>query len=181
MAIHPASVGLWTVAAAPVALAASAQAPPRDPRAGRGPDGAVVRSEKQAFKIEVVARELETPWGLAFRPDGRLLVTERPGRLRVVEKGRLLPDPVASTPKVWNEQDGGLLDVEVHPRFAENGWIYLSYAKPGPGDTSMTAVVRGRIRENRWVDEQAIYTPAPALFGTPNYHYGSRFLFDRGG
>jgi glucose/arabinose dehydrogenase len=131
--------------------------------------------------MEVIARDLETPWGLAFLPDGRLLVTERPGRLRMVEKGRLLAEPVTGTPKTWNEQDGGLLDVEVHPRYAENGWIYLSFAQPGPQDTSMTAVVRGRIRENRWVDEQAIYTPAPELFGAENYHYGSRFLFDRDG
>jgi glucose/arabinose dehydrogenase len=142
------------------------------------PDGAVIRSEKQAFKLEVVARDLETPWGLAFLPDGRMLVTERPGRLRIVEKGRLQPEAVAGTPKTWTVQDGGLLDVEVHPRYAENGWVYLSYAAPGPSDTSMTAIVRGRLRESRWVDEQAVYTPAPELFGTPNYHYGSRFLFD---
>ena len=118
------------------------------------PDGQVIRSEKQAFKIEVVARDLETPWGIAFLPDGRMLVTERPGRLRIVEKGRLLAEPVAGTPKPWAVQDGGLLDVEVHPRYAENGWIYLSYAAPGPGDTSMTAIVRGRLRDHRWVDEQ---------------------------
>ena len=80
------------------------------------PDGQVIKSEKQTFKIEVVARNLETPWGLAFLPDGRLLVTERPGRLRIVEKGTLLPEPVKGTPKVWEKQDGGLLDVEVHPR-----------------------------------------------------------------
>jgi aldose sugar dehydrogenase len=145
------------------------------------PDGEVVRSEKQAFRIEVVARDLETPWGIAFLPDGRMLVTERPGRLRIVEKGRLLAEPVAGTPKTWAVQDGGLLDVEVHPRYAENGWIYLSYAAPGPSDTSMTAIVRGRIREHAWVDEQAIYAPPPELFGPENYHYGSRFLFDRQG
>jgi glucose/arabinose dehydrogenase len=145
------------------------------------PDGQVIRSEKQAFKIEVVARGLETPWGIAFLPDGRMLVTERPGRLRIVEKGRLLAEPVSGTPKTWVVQDGGLLDVEVHPRYAENGWIYLSYATPGPGDTSMTAIVRGRLRDHRWVDEQPVYAPPAALYGPPNYHYGSRFLFDRDG
>ena len=96
------------------------------------PEGQVIRSEKQTFKLEVVARDLETPWAIAFLPDGRMLVTERPGRLRIVEKGRLLPEPVAGTPKPWTVQDGGLLDVEVHPRYAENGWIYLSYAVAGP-------------------------------------------------
>ena len=93
------------------------------------PDGQVVTSEKQTFKIEVFARDLETPWGLAFLPDGRLLITERPGRLRIVQKGKLLPDAVKGTPKVWEKQDGGLLDVEVHPQYAKNGWIYLSYAE----------------------------------------------------
>jgi aldose sugar dehydrogenase len=145
------------------------------------PDGQVIRSEKQAFKLEVVARDLETPWGIAFLPDGRMLVTERPGRLRIVEKDRLLPEPVAGTPKVWAVQDGGLLDVEVHPGYAENGWIYLSYAAPGPSDTSMTAIVRGRLRDNHWIDEQWVYRPPPELHGPPNYHYGSRFLFDRQG
>ena len=145
------------------------------------PDGQVIRSEKQAFKLEVVARDLETPWAVAFLPDGRMLVTERPGRLRIVEKGRLLAEPVAGTPKTWAVQDGGLLDVEVHPRYAENGWIYLSYAAAGPSDTSMTAIVRGRLRDNRWVDEQPVYVPSAALYGPPNYHYGSRFLFDREG
>src|SRR4030095_16230885 len=128
------------------------------------PDGQVIRSEKQAFRIEVVARDLETPWGIAFLPDGRMLVTERTvggGQLRVVEKGILLP-PVKGTPRVHVQQDAGMFDVQVHPRYAENGWIYLSYAELLPGYTppaapaagagggrggavapSMTAIVRG--------------------------------------
>jgi aldose sugar dehydrogenase len=97
------------------------------------PDGQVITSEKQTFKMEIVARNLETPWGLAFLPDGRLLITERPGRLRIVKDGKLLPDPVKGTPKVWEKQDGGLLDVEVHPQYASNGWIYLSYSETVPG------------------------------------------------
>ena len=140
------------------------------------PDGQVVTSQKQTFRIEIVARNLETPWGLAFLPDGRLLITERPGRLRIVEKGKLLPEPVKGTPKVWEKQDGGLLDVEVHPEYARtNGWIYLSYSetlaglrparagRPGratraPDPPSMTVVVRGRInRNNEWVDQQLLF------------------------
>jgi glucose/arabinose dehydrogenase len=97
------------------------------------PDGQVIKSEKQTFKMEIVARNLETPWGLAFLPDGRLLITERPGRLRIVQNGKLLPDAVKGTPKVWEKQDGGLLDVEVHPQYASNGWIYLSYSETLPG------------------------------------------------
>ena len=97
------------------------------------PDGQVVTSEKQTFKIEVVAREIETPWAIAFLPDRRLLITERPGRLRIVEKGKLLPEPVKGTPKVWEKQDGGLFDVEVHPDYAKNGWILPVVSEILPG------------------------------------------------
>ena len=96
--------------------------------------GQVVKSEKQTFRIETITKDLETPWGIAFLPDGRMLVTERPGRLRIIDKsGKLLPAPVTGTPKVWEKQDGGLLDVEVHPNYARNGWIYLSYSEILPG------------------------------------------------
>ena len=100
------------------------------------PNNQVIKSEKQTFRIEVVTPGLETPWGLAFLPDGRLLVTERPGRLRIIEKGKLLPEPVQGTPKVWERQDAGMLDVAVHPQYAKNGWIYLAY-------TEVVAWVRG--------------------------------------
>jgi glucose/arabinose dehydrogenase len=114
------------------------------------PDGQIITSEKQTFRMEIVARNLETPWGLAFLPDGRLLITERPGRLRIAQNGALLPEPVKGTPKVWEKQDGGLLDVEVHPQYARNGWIYLSYSEtlagyvappppPAPSATDTTA------------------------------------------
>jgi len=112
-----------------------AQQPPpaAKPATVPDPDGQVIKSEKQTFKIEVIAREIETPWALAFLPDGRLLITERPGRLRIVDKGKLLPEAVKGTPKVWEKQDGGLFDVEVHPQYAKNGWIYLSYSEIVPG------------------------------------------------
>ncbi|MEN3336741.1 MAG: aldose sugar dehydrogenase, partial [Acidobacteriota bacterium] len=103
------------------------------------PQDQVIKTEKQTFKIDVVARNLETPWGLAFLPDGRLLITERPGRLRIVDKGTLLPEAVKNTPKVWEKQDGGLLDVEVHPDYARNGWIYLAYSETLPGYTPPAA------------------------------------------
>lgn len=144
------------------------------------PDGHIVTSERQAVRLEVVAKGLETPWGIAFLPDGRMLVTERPGRLRIVETGRLLP-PVAGIPAVWTVQDGGLFDVEAHPDYARNGWVYLSYAEPGPAKTSMTAIVRGKIRDNAWVEQQVIFKAPPEYYTPANLHYGSRFAFDREG
>ena len=112
---------------------APAPAPATAKPAVADPDSQVIKSEKQTFKIEVIARQIETPWALAFLPDGRLLITERPGRVRIVEKGKLLPEAVKGTPKVWEKQDGGLFDVEVHPQYAKNGWIYLSYSDIVPG------------------------------------------------
>ncbi len=141
----------------------------------------IIRSAQQAFRIETVATGVETPWGLAFLPDGRLLVTERPGRLRIIDHGRLLPTPVLGTPEVWTRQDGGLFDVEVHPDYAKNGWIYLAYAEPRETNRSMTTIIRGRIRDNRWIDQEVIYRAPDELFTTPNYHYGLRFIFDKKG
>jgi aldose sugar dehydrogenase len=180
-----------TMAAAAFLLfgpAIGAQAPQPAP----DPDGRVITSEKQTFRIEVLARDLETPWALAFLPDGRILITERPGRLRVVQNGRLLPDPVKGTPAVWEKQDGGLLDVEIHPQYARNGWIYLSYSETLPGfiapappaprvdPPSMTVIVRGKINQaNEWVDQQVLFRAPPAIYNSRNAHYGSRFVFDR--
>jgi glucose/arabinose dehydrogenase len=144
-------------------------------------EGRIIKSQRQTFKIEVVARNVETPWGLAFLPDGRLLITERPGRLRIVANGRLQPEPVSGTPAVWERQDGGLLDVEVHPKYGQNGWIYLSYAEPGPNDTSMTAIVRGRIKNNTWADQKFLFHAPQELYTASNTHYGSRFVFDKQG
>jgi hypothetical protein len=92
------------------------------------PQGAIIKSEKQTVKLEVVAKDLETPWGMAFLPDGRLLITERPGRLRILDKEKLLP-PVTGTPTVWVQQDGGLFDVAVHPGYVKNGWIISRFRR----------------------------------------------------
>jgi aldose sugar dehydrogenase len=144
------------------------------------PNGAIVKSEKQTVRLEVVARDLETPWGLAFTPDGRLLITERPGRLRVLHNGQLGP-PVTGIPEVWAVQDGGLFDVEVHPDYARNGWIYLSYSEPGPEKTSNTIIMRGKLRDNAFVDQQVLFKGPPDTYNTWNMHYGSRFAFDKDG
>jgi glucose/arabinose dehydrogenase len=178
-----------TLAGLLIFLSAAGAQPPA-PQTVADPDGQVVTSEKQTFRMEVIARDLETPWALAFLPDGRILITERPGRLRIVENGKLLPAAVKGTPKVWEKQDGGLLDVEVHPRYARNRWIYLSYSEALPGHVpttalpdppSMTVIVRGRInRSNEWIDQQVLFRGAPGVYNSSNAHYGSRFVFGRG-
>ena len=112
----------------------------------------VVTSERHSFRLETVADNLETPWSVAFLPDGRMLVTEKVGRLRIVENGRLLPEAVKGVPAVWSQGQGGLLDVAVHPDYATNGWIYLSYSDPGADNSAMTAIVRGKLRDGAFVD-----------------------------
>jgi glucose/arabinose dehydrogenase len=144
-------------------------------------DSQVRASQAHRFRIEVVADGLSTPWGLAFLPDGRLLVSERPGLLRVLDPGGPVGPPVTGTPPVWVRQDGGLMDVALHPRFADTGWIYLAYSDPGPPPTSTTKIVRGRIRDGRWVDQQTIHQAPATLYVADNTHFGARLLFDAAG
>jgi glucose/arabinose dehydrogenase len=103
------------------------------------------RSERHAFRVVVRVEGLEHPWRFAFLPDGRLLVTERPGRLRVIADSRLDPQPIGGLPRVAASGQGGLLDVALHPRYAETGWVYLFYSAPGEGGAG-TEVLRGRLR-----------------------------------
>jgi glucose/arabinose dehydrogenase len=143
----------------------------------------VVPSEKHAFKIETVVPDLDTPWGMQFLPDGRMLVTERPGKLRVITPGKPLPSPIEGIPAVWAVQDGGLMDVTLHPDFAKNGWIYLSYSEPAtpPSGASNTVIVRGKIREGKWVDQEVLFRAPKEQYWVDNSHFGSRFLWDRAG
>jgi glucose/arabinose dehydrogenase len=138
---------------------------------------AVVLSEEHAFRVETVAEGLDTPWGIAFLPDGRMLVTEKKGSLRVVENGRPGP-PVAGIPAVIAEGQGGLLDVAVHPDYARNGWVYLSFSDPGEHGAAMTAVVRGKLQEGRFAEQQLLFRAPAALYRTGGVHFGSRLVFD---
>jgi len=139
----------------------------------------VVKSQDETFRVVMLTRGLEHPWGLAFLPDGRMLVTERAGRLRIVARdGRLEPQPVAGLPRIEEYGQGGLLDVALHPRFAENALVYLSFAEAGDGGYG-TAVLRGRLSGNRLEAVEVIYRQQPKSRG--GRHFGSRLVFDRAG
>jgi aldose sugar dehydrogenase len=145
--------------------------------------GVIVQSEKTLFKLEpVMETGLEVPWAVAFLPDGRMLVTERPGRLRIIENGRLLPEPVRGIPAVYGGE-GGLLDVVLHPDYSRpgNDWIYLSYGDKSPGGLAMTAVVRGHLRDGAFVDQQQIFKVDDSLYRVGGQRFGSRLLFDAKG
>ena len=137
----------------------------------------VVTSAEHAFKVETVAEGLDTPWSIAFLPDGRMLVTEKPGRLRIVEMGKP-PEPVFGVPAVWSIGQGGLLDVAVHPDYATNGWIYLSYSHAGPDASAMTRVMRARLKGDALVDQETLFAPPVELYRSGSNHFGSRFVFD---
>jgi glucose/arabinose dehydrogenase len=134
---------------------------------------------QQAFKVETFAKGLVHPWGLAFLPDGRLLVTERPGRLRIVGKDGTLSAPLQGTPKVYASGQGGLLDVQLGPDFASSALIYLSYAEPRDGAKNGTTVARARLvtegEGGRLEQVQAIFRQEPS-YASSN-HFGSRIVF----
>jgi aldose sugar dehydrogenase len=130
-----------------------------------------------APKVETVAEGLENPWGLAFLPDGAMLVTERPGRLRVVGSDGKLSAPVAGVPEVVAEKQGGLLDVALDPDFAKNKTIYLSFSEPRSGGGNGTSVARAVLSDDRMslTDVTVIFQQMPAIESTA--HFGGRLVF----
>lgn len=131
--------------------------------------------------------DVEIPWALTFIDQQNALLTERPGRLRIIRDGVLGPDPISGTPEVFNNGQGGLLDVVVDPDFAENGWVYLAYShalsKPEDGSQrpSMTRIVRGRIDAGRWTHQQVVFEAPPDTYRRTQYHYGCRLAFTPSG
>ncbi len=137
--------------------------------------GDIEPADDHRFRIVEVADGLDRPWSLAFLPDGRMLVTERGGDMRVIDaQGRLAPDPVAGVPDVADTGQGGLLDVVPHPDFASNGWIYLSYAYGGLLGMH-TAVARGRLASDRLETVTVLLQGEPTTMG--GRHFGSRLVF----
>ena len=140
-----------------------------------------VESEQATLRFETVAEGLTHPWGMAALPDGRLLVTERPGRLRIVRPDGAVSQPVAGVPAVSNVGQGGLLDVVLGPDHATTKRIYISFAEPGPDGRAGTAVARGTLDMDarRLQDVEVIFRQEPKTRG--GRHFGSRLVFRRDG
>jgi glucose/arabinose dehydrogenase len=165
-------------AQSPAGLAANASGD--DGQAQPAPANAVAKAATTAdADVVVVASGLEHPWGLAFLPDGRMLVTERPGRLRIVAADGTLSAPLAGVPAVWAKGQGGLLDVALDPDFANNHFVYLSFAEPGDGDSAGTAVARGRLEGDALAGTTVVFRQEPKI--ADGHHFGSRLVFDRAG
>lgn len=141
-------------------------------------DAPVMRSAYHDYRVVTVADGLVNPWSIAFLPGGDMLVTERPGRLRIVRDGVLLPDPVDGVPAVLAQGQGGLLEVAPHPDFAQNRWLYLTFSKPvGDGSEATTALIRGRFENDRLTGVEELFEAQ----SRGNGHYGSRIAFDGNG
>jgi glucose/arabinose dehydrogenase len=121
----------------------------------------------------VVADSLDHPWSLAFLPDGKMLVTERRGQLRIID-GVKVSAPLAGVPEVFAKSQGGLFDVVLHPNYENNGWLYLSYAY-GDDDANATRLARARLEGNSLVDMAVLFTASP--FKNTPVHYGGRMTF----
>jgi glucose/arabinose dehydrogenase len=132
-------------------------------------------AEGQDIRVAVVVKGLAHPWSLAFLPDGSLLVTERVGRLRIIRNGVLDPQPIAGVPVVRAAGLSGLMDIALHPRFAENGFVYLTYTKPVAGDQTTLALARGRWNGRALTDVRDIFVAGPGTGG------GSRIAFGHDG
>ena len=129
--------------------------------------------------IATVASGLEHPWSIAFLPDGRMLVTERPGRLRYVTMKGEISAPINGLPAIYAQGQGGLLDVVLDPEFATNSTIYFSFAEPGDGDLNGTTVAQAKLDGARLTDLKVIFRQQPKI--ASKNHFGSRLVFARDG
>lgn len=134
-----------------------------------------LRSALHDYRVVTVADSLVQPWSMAFLPGGDMLITERPGRLRIVRNGQLLPQPVEGVPAVSYANQGGLLEVAPHPDFASNRMLYLTFSKPlADGKEATTALVRGRFENDRLTNVQQLFESVSKGRG----HFGGKIAFD---
>lgn len=141
-------------------------------------DKSIQIPSKVDFTARLFVDDLQNPWGMAFLPDGALLVTEKAGKLLYVKNGK--KTTISNIPAIYNRGQGGLMDVELHPNYTENGWIYFSYASSeGKGNGGNTAIIRAKLKENRLIQQEILYKAVPNT--SKGQHFGSRLEFDQEG
>ncbi len=135
--------------------------------------------------IQEFATGLDTPWGMAFLPDGRMLVTEKIGQLRLVDPNGTVSEPIEGLPEICVCGQGGLMDVQVHPRYEDTGWIYISYSDRKENEAGeaigYTALMRARLDGLQLVDQETLFQAPTDLYTKRGQHYGSRIVFDNEG
>lgn len=137
--------------------------------------------ENPEYTMETITNEVEVPWSLGWLPDGDMLITARSGDLWIFSDGSLADEPIAGVPEVWARGQGGLLDVQAHPDYEENGWIYLTYSSPEGGEGANTALMRAKLNDDRTelVNKEVLYKAEPN--SSRGQHFGSRIVFDNNG
>ena len=133
------------------------------------------KTSTHQIEAEVLAEGLESPWSMAFLPDGRILIAERPGRLRVFSNGKLQETLITGLPKIWAHGQGGLLDVVLHPNYNDNGWIYLAYST-NEGNVGSTAIARAKLLGDELIELEELFRGDP--FTDLQYHFGCRIVFE---
>ncbi len=141
-------------------------------------DGAPVASENVSFYIDTLYEGFDNPWGIAWLPDGRALVTERGGEILIVENDEYTGRKLQGFPETYVNGQSGVLDIQTHPDYANNGWIYVTYAKPGQGGGS-TTLIRFKVDDDQIVSLEELYQTQP--LSTRGVHFGSRIIFDNDG
>ncbi|MEM7655763.1 MAG: PQQ-dependent sugar dehydrogenase [Bacteroidota bacterium] len=143
----------------------------------------VIETEKLSFRLDTVAEGLGSVWGMAFFPNGDLLFTEKKGDLRIIQDGELHPDPIEGVPEVFTKGQAGLFDLELHPDYETNGWIYLSYASPQAGEEAgsggNTTLMRAKLDGNQLTEQEVLFKALPNY--NKGQHFGGRIEFDREG
>lgn len=138
----------------------------------------VIESEKLNYRIDTLTTSLQNPWGLTFLPNNDLLVTERDGEIRIIRDGKLLDYKINGLPEVFVKGQGGLFEIQLHPNYKSNGWLYISYAAPGNGGGN-TAIMRAKLGGFNLINKQVIFQATPFLKG--GNHFGGRMEFDKEG
>src|SRR5687767_13010449 len=122
---------------------------------------ASVHTEKQNILLDTITADLQNPWGIAFLPDGRILITERAGEIRIVKDGKLLEEKIQGLPApIYVNGQSGLLDIKLHPDFDTNGWIYLSYSKQ-VADSGGTVIARAKLESNNLTNVEELFSAQP--------------------
>ncbi|WP_234570738.1 PQQ-dependent sugar dehydrogenase [Rhodohalobacter sp. 614A] len=140
----------------------------------------IYESEELNFHVQTVVEDVGVVWGMAFLPDGSMIITKRDGDMHLIQNGELVEEPISGVPKVWAQGQGGLLDIEPHPNYEANGWLYFSYSKPGPGGAN-TAIMRAQYDpdSHSLTNIEELYSATP--FTDRGQHFGSRIKFDADG
>lgn len=161
------AVSLWTACG------------PKEPAAASIDEAFTTQTERLLIKVDTLYTEFENPWGMTWLGDGRMLVTERKGEILIFKDDKFTGEKIQGLPAVHAVNQAGLLDVAVHPKFAENGWIYIAYAKNFEDSTAATTIMRFKLDGNTAVEQQDLITAGPAWKG--GRHFGSRIVFDNEG